>query len=210
MTRPATTVRVTTVAVGAIYTAAVALSGVSLDSWVKKVLAYLPLAAGLALALWDTYLWRLPPIHRFLHRPRLDGTWIVTLSPTEESHIPDEGNRGPISGYMVVKQTYWDLAVRQYTVESTSDLRAHFWVRANGNGQDAVVFTYENVPKQAVQHRSPRHYGTCQLDPTTRVPAELSGVYFTDRYTKGDMTMRLHDRTTGHASYEATQRHCDA
>ena len=208
MARPTAVVRFTTIAVGAIYTVAIALSGVSLDTWLKKALAYLPLVAGLALAAWDIYLWRLPHVHRFLRRPRLDGTWVVTLHPTNESHIPEGGNRGPIPAYMVVKQTYWDLAVRQYTAESTSDLRAHFWVRAGGNSHDMLVFTYENVPKHEVQHRSVRHYGTCQLDPTVRIPTEITGVYFTDRYTKGDMSLRLHDRSTGHASFEAAQIHC--
>lgn len=210
MARPATAVRLTAVAVGAVYTAAIAASGVSLDTGLKKVLAYLPVAAGVVLTGWDIYLWRVPFIHRFLRRPRIEGTWVVTLSPTDESHISKGGNRGPISAYLIVKQTYWDLAVRQYTLESTSDLRAHFWARGSTGSPDVLVFTYENIPKQEVQHRSGRHYGTCQLDPTTRIPREITGVYFTDRYTKGDMALRLHDRSTGHASFKATQSHCQS
>ena len=35
----------------------------------------------------------------------------------------------------------------------------------------------------------------------------MTGVYFTDRYTKGDMTMELVDRSTGHPSFKAAQEH---
>jgi hypothetical protein len=207
MARPAAAVRITAVGVGLAYSAALALSGVHLDTVMKKVLAYLPLAAGAALASWDGLVWRLRHVHRFLRRPRIDGTWIVTLTPTEESHIPEGGNRGPIHAYMIVRQTYWGLAIRQYSAESTSDLRTHFWAPGAEGGPQDLVFTYENIPHQTVQHRSSRHFGTCELDPTTRLPTEMTGYYFTDRYTKGDIVLRLHDRSTGHASFGAVTEH---
>lgn len=210
MSRPTTAVRTTAILVGAAYTAAIYLSGVHLDTGAKKVLAYVPLGASLLLAIWDVALWRVPIVHRFLSRPRLDGTWVATLMPTDESHIPEGGKRGPIPAYVIITQTYWGLGIRQYTEESKSDLKAHFWVPASSNGPDTLVFTYENLPKQKVQHRSGRHYGTCQLDPTVRDPEEMTGYYFTDRYTKGDMTLRRFDRSTGHASFEATAQHCGA
>lgn len=35
----------------------------------------------------------------------------------------------------------------------------------------------------------------------------MSGVYFTDRYTKGSMGPRLVDRTNGYGSYEEAATH---
>ncbi len=208
MGRPTFAVRITATAVGGVYTIAMFLAGVHLDTGVKKLLAFLPVAAGVGLSLWDTWFWRAPGVRQFVKRPWLEGTWVTELQPTVESHIPEGGSRGPIEAYVVIRQSFWGIAVRQYTAESTSNSRTHFWQPATLGMPEGLVFTYENLPKQEVQHRSERHFGTCQFDPTTSRPTEISGYYFTDRYTKGDMTLRLYDRTTGHESFAAARRHC--
>ena len=199
--------RVTVVAVGAAYAGATKISGVSLDSTTKQVVALLPVLAIGALVVWDLWLWRAPGLHRLTGRPRIDGLWSATLEPTSESHIPTGGNRGPIPAYLVITQSYWSLAVRLYTAESTSDSRAFFWARRPGASWETVAFVYENTPQQKHQHRSPRHLGTCQLDPTDSSPRQMIGTYFTDRYTKGDMSLIRVDRTRGHASFAAARDH---
>ncbi len=71
----------------------------------------------------------------------------------------------------------------------------------------SLAFLYENNPEQRHQARSPRHLGSCTLDSTNQAPKEITGVYFTDRYTKGDMTLTLVDRSTGHPSFSAAEAH---
>lgn len=205
MAKPITSVRVTVIAVGIVYTLALKVSGVSLDTVAKQVIALLPGIAAGALVIWDLWLWRTPGLHQLTHRPRIDGLWAAVLEPTDESHIPKDGNRGPIPAYLVITQTYWSLAIRQYTRESTSDSRAFFWERRSGTSWEAVAFLYENTPQQRHQHRSPRHLGACQLDPTQQAPAEMAGAYFTDRYTKGDMSLTHIDRTCGYGSFAAAE-----
>lgn len=66
------------------------------------------------------------------------------FEPTAESHIPEGGDRAPIAPYLDITQTYWALAIRQFTRESTSDSQALFWDRRNGAPWKTVVFLYDN------------------------------------------------------------------
>jgi hypothetical protein len=207
MSRPAKPVHYAVIGVSLIYTVVLHLAGLRLDTQFKQALALLPAVVGGALAAWDLILWRLPGLARLTKRPRLDGLWAVELHPTDESHIPPGGNRGPIPAFLVITQTYWSVAVRQYTGESKSDSRASFWQRSPDAAVETLAFLYENNPEQRQQARSPRHLGSCTLDSTNKAPKEMTGVYFTDRYTKGDMTMTLVDRSTGHSSFAAAERH---
>ncbi|WP_456080961.1 Cap15 family cyclic dinucleotide receptor domain-containing protein [Microterricola pindariensis] len=167
----------------------------------------LPLLAAVLLWLWDAWLWRLPGLQSAAHRPRLDGLWRVTYHPTADSHIPEGGSRGPITGYFVIRQSFWFVTVRSYTKQSTSDSRSFYWDLRPGNDVSTLTFTYENSPKESETHRSMRHFGTSQLDPTSLQPKEIVGRYFTDRYTKGDLSAELISRTTGHASFESAALH---
>lgn len=207
MSRPTKPVHYAVIGASLVYTVVLYLAGLRIDTQFKQGLAFLPTAAATVLTAWDLILWRLPGLARLTKRPRLDGLWRAELHPTEESHIPPGGKRGPIPAYLVITQTYWSIAVRQYTGESKSDSRASFWQRRPDAAVETLAFLYENNPEQRYQARSPRHLGSCTLDSTNQAPEEMSGVYFTDRYTQGDMTMTLIDRSTGHPSFSAAEAH---
>jgi hypothetical protein len=207
MYRPTTAVRYAIIAAGIVYSAVLYASGVHLGSWFRFVVALLPAAGAIVLAIWDGWAWRQPMLARLSRRPRIDGLWRVELTPTAEIHIPSGGNLGPISGFLVVNQSYWSIHLRQFTAESASRSRAFFWEHAAGAEAETLTFVYENVPQEQHQHRSNRHLGTCSLDTASRVPQTITGVYFTDRYTKGDMRLTLVDRTTDYSSYEEALSH---
>ncbi len=207
MSRPSKPVHYAVLGASLVYSLVLYLADLRLDTHLKQGLALLPALAAAVLAAWDLFLWRLPGLARLTKRPRLDGLWRAELHPTQESHIPAGGNRGPIPAYLVIAQTYWSVAVRQYTGESKSDSRASFWQRSPDAAVETLAFLYENNPEQRHQARSPRHLGSCTLDSTNKAPEKMAGVYFTDRYTKGDMTMTLVDRSTGHSSFTAAEAH---
>lgn len=210
MGRPGTTVRLTALTVAGAYSIALHLSGVKLDNGLEHVLAYMPIACGVGLVAFDLWLWRLGIFYRFLAKPRLDGLWRVTLRPAKGSHIPEEGNWGPIEAYMCISQTYWGLAVRQYTAESTSDSCSTSITSRGDRQRYQVTFIYQNSPKQEHLARSPRHFGGCILDVTGRSPREITGLYFTDRFTRGDMELQLIDRGSAHPSFGAARDHSSA
>jgi SMODS-associating 2TM, beta-strand rich effector domain len=209
MARPAGAVRLTAVAVGAAYAGVLYLTGVHLQAGWKQSLSYLPTAATLVVALWDVWLWRQPGLHRLARRPLLLGTWKAILSPTDESHIPPGGDRGPIEAYVVINQSYWSISVCQYTRESRSESRAGVWIGDGAGPNRRLTFTYANSPKQQFESRSRAHLGTTSLDIVGNCPPSLSGYYFTDRYTKGDIVLTLFDRGVAHSSFDSARAHCE-
>lgn len=109
-----------------------------------------------------------------------------------------------------MRQTYWTIAVRQFTAESSSISRSYFWDAAHGTGTDWLTFIYDNTPAQRHQPRSQRHLGACSLYPGNRRPTEIEGMYFTDRYSKGDITMALVSRDTDAGSFvEAVRKQAE-
>lgn len=208
MAKPATAVRLTAVVVGATYAGALYLSGVHLQASWEQGLSYLPTAAVLLVTLWDVWLWRQPGVHRLARRPLLAGTWRATLQPTKESHIPAGGNRGPIEAYVIINQSYWSITVRQYTHESRSNSKGVLWATEVEGGTKTLTYTYLNNPKQEYESRSQAHLGTAALNVVGDQPQSLDGYYFTDRYTKGDMSLSLFDRSVHHADFQAVSLHC--
>lgn len=209
MGRPTWLVRSVTIAVAGLYSLALFLSGATLLPWINQAFAALPFSAGLLVIMWDSLLWRIPLLQKVSKRPYLAGFWAVTYQPTIESHIPDGGNRGPIPGFIIIRQTFWSISIRSYTKESKSDSRSFFWELRPGSDFATLTFAYENLPKESESHRSTRHTGTNRLDPTSARPAEVEGSYFTDRYTKGDMVVTLIDRSHGYGSFKEAQAAAD-
>jgi len=210
MHKPTVTVRYTILGVGVVYSVLLFVAGVHLDTWYRYVIAVLPAVGGIILTAWDAWAWRQPGLSRLTHRPQMAGLWQVELTPTDESHIPAGGNRGPIPGFLVVRQSYWSIHLRQFTAESASRSRTFFWEHADGAEAETLTFVYENVPQQQFEHRSSRHFGTCSLDIASLRPTTISGAYFTDRYTKGDMRLMLIDRSKSYGSFEEAKSHADA
>ena len=208
MARPGTAVRIAATVAGAAYAVALYVSGVHIQAGAKQALSYLPTVVTFLVTLWDLWIWRLPVLQRLAKRPWIAGTWSATLTPTAASHIPAGGNHGPIEAYIVVTQTFWSIGIRQYTGESRSDSIAAVWSQLVGRSDNTLTYNYANRPRQEFETRSHPHLGTAALDVVGRRPSTITGDYFTDRYTKGDMTLRLVDRTTSHADYASVREHC--
>jgi hypothetical protein len=210
MSAPVKTARWTATAVSAVYAGVLFLSGIRLQGEVKQGLAYLPALLGLLVVALDKWLWKLPPVHRFLSRPRIDGLWATTLRPTPESQIPVGGNRGPINAYVVIEQSLWSSHISLYTSESASRSLASTIREHKDSAHSTLTFSYENTPQQQHRSRSPRHVGACELSIGTKAPLSLSGYYFTDRFTKGDMELTLLSRKTDLGDYTAAKAYADS
>jgi len=82
------------------------------------------------------------------------------------------------------------------------------WSETTGGSDRTLTYTYANRPRQELENRSRPHLGTAALDVVGLRPSIITGDYFTDRYTKGDMTLHLVDRTTGYADFASARKHC--
>lgn len=205
MNTTASALRLGAVITSAVYAVVLYIAGVRLQHDLKQALSYLPAALTLLTVVFDKWVWKVPLVHRLLSRPHLEGVWKVTLRPTAESHIPKGGNRGPIEAYIIIEQSYWSIHVTQHTAESSSHSVTSTFRRRADSGQQILTFVYENVPQQKHLARSPRHVGACELAIAIRMPSSISGYYYTDRYTKGDMQLELGGRKTGFEGFDSAK-----
>ncbi|MFD0396180.1 hypothetical protein ACFQ3Z_44765 [Streptomyces nogalater] len=154
----------------------------------RYLFAYIPALVGYGTVVFDKWAWHWPVIHRFTGRSWVTGTWRVVLVPSPESHIPEGGNRGPITTYMTIEQTFWSLHATLRTKESTSRSSNATISAPENSGTAEIGFLYDNTPRVEHQHRSPRHEGACRIAVTGLRPKAATGHYYTSRFTAATWT----------------------
>ena len=207
MGNPSKIVRWTAIIVSAAYTAALYVTGLKLDTIAKKGLALLPTVLALAVVAFDIWIWKLKTVMRLHRRPRLDGLWRATIQPDGRGAGPGGGNPGPVLGYAIIEQRFWSISVTQLTSESASYSRASTFIRRPESERTTLSFTYDNTPRRAHTSHSARHSGACELSVPKGAPGFVTGSYFTDRFTAGDITLELLDRTTNYEDFGAVEAH---
>lgn len=179
-----------TVVVSAVYSCILYFAHNDLALPVRLLLYILPVLVIGGLLVFDKWLWRVPVVAKWHSRPVLAGLWSASIRPTENSRIPEGGNRGPIEAYIVIEQTFWTTQVSLMTAESQStSLAAALYSRAEGDGK-SLVWSYRTNPRSAVRDRNYSHQGQGEISVPPGGADLLEGTYFTDRLTTGDMTLR--------------------
>ena len=140
---------------------------------------------------FELQLWRHPWLHGwFVKRPDLRGTWRVEL---QSDWIAPATNVGVplIICYMGVSQTLSTFQMHLMTPESESWFIAESITPSRSKVGYRVAGVYTNEPKTHLRgKRSEIHRGGLLLEthgPANR-PDTLTGEYWTDRKTKGEMT----------------------
>jgi len=165
--------------------------------WGIPVSFFAPLSTVTALvaallAAYDRWLWRAPLLRLLLRRPDLSGTWRAVL----RSNAPDPNTgkaQSPVRGYVVVQQTYSALHLRLLTAESQS-LTLAASLAPQPDGAQELVALYVNRPKMSVRDRSEIHHGGMVLSIGGPPPTRMSGHYWTDRGTHGEIALELGGR----------------
>jgi hypothetical protein len=154
------------------------------NGWVIPPAFFAPLSAVVtavvvALAAFNSWLWRWPVVRSLVGRPDLRGTWRGVIRPGTTAV--------PIDVFFVVRQTFSTLHLRLLSAESQSfSLAAN--VVEEAPGQHAVTWVFRNEPRLQVRSRSPIHNGGGLL----RISGtSLNGHYWTDRSTSGEMALEL-------------------
>lgn len=129
-------------------------------------------ATIVVMTLYEKWLWRWNPWEKV---PVLKHLYKGTL----HSMYDDRDHPATIK----IKQTLLSVHITFISEESKSEsLVASIY---DHNGETELIYTYLNTPKAAYRHRSGIQYGTARL--CIDNPRELTGQYYTDRGTTGDM-----------------------
>jgi hypothetical protein len=154
-------------------------------------------------ALFDKFLWRLWPLNRFIQTPNLNGTWLAEMQSSYEDPITKE-KKGPIYGYVAVKQTFSKLSIRLMTAETESFLLAsRFDIKDDGTTY--VYGVYQSDPSIHLRGKvSEIHYGSFKYKIVGSPILNLIGHYWTDRNTTGSIILR--DKVTPYfGSYDSAE-----
>jgi hypothetical protein len=179
------------------------VAGSALDPAALRPFGLVTTLVALLVAAFDRWLWKISLLHGwFVKRPYISGTWAVEIRSTWTNH--DGGTAtAPIMGYMAIRQTYSSLSLRLMTSEATSQAITAS-VSAGDDGTYNVAAVYRAVPGATVRDRSPIHHGGLLLEVLDRSPDVITGTYWTDRATRGDL--KLSQRQHGFFSdYAAAQ-----
>lgn len=168
------------------------LAGVDVQPEWMRPFSFVLGAIVLLIAASEKWLWRIHWLHPlFFNMPNLNGTWRVILRPTAPSSSPSE-----VEAYMVMRQTLSTIKIRMFTAESESETIAAK-VYCCDDGTFTVAGVYRNTPRLSVRGRSPVHHGSILLSVQGDPPQALSGEYWTDRLSQGELAV------TGRSSRQA-------
>lgn len=144
------------------------------------------------LVVFESWAWAWPGIRALSKRPDLRGTWTGTIRSNWEGGT-ETAKGSPIKAYLAIHQTFTTLHLRVLTAESQSLTLAASLI-CEPDGVFAIHAVYRNEPKLSVRSRSPMHHGGLVLRLEGPPPEAMSGHYWTDRHSDGELEFRLVSR----------------
>jgi hypothetical protein len=143
------------------------------------------LVATAILAVWDHWLWHWPIVQRIPNVPRdVRGTWKGTLASLWID--PSTAQRpAPKDVFLTIRQTASHTTAVLLTDESTS--RSSLAGLSDDGTELTLTYMYLNRPAPLVEQRSRMHNGAVFLTVSGRPPRRISGRYWTDRDTRGEL-----------------------
>jgi hypothetical protein len=176
------------------------VEGVTLKPSYLKPFSLTVAVVILILLAFERWLWRIPPVAKALHRPVLRGTWKGQLKSNWID--PRTGQEiEPIDIFLLVRQTYSTVSLRLMTQESTSrSLVAS--LESHRDEIATLTSTYQNIPGLLIQDRSRIHHGALMLEVHGSSIKNLSGFYWTDRDTKGEVSLESRSKNV-YTNFEA-------
>ena len=192
MTSPqvGTAIRITAIVAIAVNALLNALPSDALGGHGPRVFSLIVLVATAVWLLWDVILWRV--FLKLLPNRRAEvvhGTWQGRLETSWTD--PETGIApSPKRAYLVVYQTFSQLRVRLITDESQSFLLTGHLHR--GDERLELIYVYETRPQSRVRRKNPRHYGAASLMITPDIKVSISGHYWTDRESLGELEFTEH------------------
>ncbi len=147
----------------------------------------------LVITLFNFLLWKLKIFQGWLvKQPVLIGTWRGTI---HSNWVNPETGQGvaPIDAVIVIRQNYAFISVRLFTQESQSHSLSASLLRAV-DGAFELVANYRNTPRFSVRNRSEIHNGSFVMNVESEGKLSMSGHYWTDRNTAGELSFEHKDR----------------
>ncbi len=136
--------------------------------------------------LWP-WLWSLSPALQRMTFPNLNGKWQGTVQPAPD---PQTGRAvPPIEVEVEIRQGLLNTVITMQTRESTSYSTRSWLERFPERGSFRVWYSYSNDPQAQYRQRSSPHEGVGMLEMGANDLQTITGRYYTDRRTTGDVSL---------------------
>lgn len=146
----------------------------------------------ITLGLWDKWIWKTKIAQKLPSVPiDISGTWESTLESLWVN--PKTGKSPePKTVYVVVRQTSSRISVSLITDESLS--RSSLARLTVEDGTWTLHYIYTNQSHLELRKQSPIHHGSAVFTVTGQPAKRLNGGYWTDRDSKGRLTLSRNHR----------------
>jgi len=144
---------------------------------------------ALFVAIFVKYAWRWPVFTRWLVRiPILPRTWHGTITPIRPAN---DTTFTPIAATLEIRQTLFDVSCLMRTEETTSRSFAASVFVDGDSGEQRLSYSYSADPNLRMREGNPRHDGTALMTIETGPAPTLTGAYWTDRLTHGELRFEV-------------------
>lgn len=165
----------------------------SRHGWVIPASFFSPLSAVVSalavfLLVFDKWVWAWPLVRLVAKRPDLRGTWKAELRSSwrdPDTKAPEK----PILAYVVVRQTASSVHVRLMTQDSRS-ISVAASLLPEADGAYVLSSIYRNEPRLSKRRESPIHHGGLVLRLSGAPAQRMSGHYWTDRKSDGEIDLK--------------------
>lgn len=189
--------RLTAYIVSGAWSLALFVAGVKVPGTASRVLGFLPLAVVSLFAVYDNWLWHRGALILLAKRPYLSGTWAGEFVSIRDRDGAGEKEYPPQPVYLAIRQSFIGLSIVLISAESCSYSVAED-LRLRVGDQFVLYYQYSNTPNLSLRPSSPEHSGGAMLSISGKRPDALTGEYWTNRGSRGTMSVnRLSGKHAG-------------
>lgn len=125
--------------------------------------------------------------------PNLNGTWKGDIhSDWVDSKIGKKLQ--PIPTILTIKQSFFHISCVLRTVEMVSHSYAEGFLIDADKQIKMLAYTYTSRPKLSISDRSTPHDGTAVFEIIEKPEMKLTGRYWTERKTTGEIQLKFHSK----------------
>lgn len=144
-------------------------------------------------SIFATWGWKWKIFRWFVPYPDLNGSWLGTLHSNWVNPETEE-RLDPIPAMLIIKQNFLNTRCVMHTGEMKSySFSEEFQIDKDRQIQ-TLSYSYSSEPRSIFRKRSVQHVGSAVLDIINSPKLKLSGKYWTDRETTGEIQLTFYSK----------------